>query len=103
MFIKLRNPVSLEFALTTTCPLFPTCVVCTSKSVLIGGRDTDRTACAQNLAYIGLPTHAGAQRLVASDVNAMHRPSPVCQWASSGSVLILLFAPTFAATSASLI
>ena len=28
----------------------PSCVVCTSKSVLIGGRDTPRTTCAQNFA-----------------------------------------------------
>src|SRR5437764_14236023 len=98
MFMKLRKPLSLVLALTTIFPLVPTCVVCTSKSVLIGGRATERTACAQNLGYIELPAHSGAQRAVASPVKTTERPSPVCQWARTGSEFILPLAPGFEPT-----
>src|SRR5687767_4346976 len=86
MFRKLRKPLfSLSSASTVILPTVPSCVVTTSKSVDIGGRDTLRTTCDQNLLNVGEPTHSAAQRLCASPVNATDFPSPVCHHASTGS------------------
>jgi len=53
---KFKNALSRLSASTVIFPLSPTCVVCTSKSALIGGRDTPRTICAQNFPYSPVPS-----------------------------------------------
>src|SRR5262249_412188 len=90
---KFRNALSRLSASTVIFPLSPTCTVCTSKSALIGGRETLRTTCAQNLATSLEPTQFAAHLLCASLVHTTALPRPVCQFASSGSVAAI-FPPT---------
>src|SRR5262245_26516627 len=79
MLRKFKNALSLLSASTVILPSPPSCRVTTSKSVLIGGRDTPRTTWDQNLLKIGEPIQSDAQRLCASPVKATALPNPVCQ------------------------
>src|SRR5690349_637232 len=85
MLRKLRRTPSLLRASTTILPLSPSRRVVTSKSVDMGGRETARTTCAQNLLYSGEATHAAPHLLLASLVQTAALPRPVCQWARTGS------------------
>src|SRR6266481_10099549 len=87
MLRKFRKLSSLLTASTTTFPLVPLRLVCTSKSVLIGGRDTPRTTCAQNFPNEGEATHCDAHFPVASPVNTTDLPRPACQCARTGSFI----------------
>src|SRR6185437_2914538 len=87
MLRKFKKLSSLLTASTTTCPLLPSRFVSTSKSLLIGGRETDRTTCAQNLLKAGDCTHCGAHLPVASLVKTADLPRPACQCAKIGSCI----------------
>src|SRR5688572_5796643 len=98
MFRKLVNPASLFTASTDTVALSPLRTVATVKSRDIGGRETPRTICAQNLPYepaYSPPSHGSFQIGDPSLVNAAALPRPACQWAKSGSI----FLPSIDATS----
>src|SRR4051812_48890955 len=69
-FMKFRNDASLFSASTTILALLPSTVIDASRSLLIGGRETPRTTCAQKRSYISLCTHDAPHLVVASLVYA---------------------------------
>src|SRR3954454_14841077 len=85
-FRKLAYSPSLSSAVTVISPWVPSIVVRTSKSPLIGGRETPRIIWANSLLYAVELTQPAPHTRVASLVQTADLPRPVCQWARIGSL-----------------
>ena len=78
---EIVESVSFFDGVDGTCPLPSSTVICVSKSVFTGDRETPRDGtCAQNLAYMPVPIQFASQRLNESPVNTAVFPRPACQW-----------------------